>query len=178
MKNFDFPHSNRARTSFIRDSLWFAFDSKSNQWNHKKKMIHDSPYFDFWFDFILIRRWIMIRGKSWVAANQNQISSKGLKATWIERIESESNWIRIKNKMIRKCESKWIDSVRALAAVSMSIRELSISESLERSTFTSGTSGERQKSYLGRLSGRRNTWDSVMTVSVFEGWVFSIFSSF
>ena len=80
--------------------------------------------------------------------------------------------------MIRGCESKLIDSVRVLASVSMSIRELSISESLERSTFTSGTSGERRKSNLGRLSGRRNTWDSVMTVSVFEGRFFLYFFKF
>ena len=55
----------RARTSLIRDSLWFAFDSKSNQ-PIRKWVNHDSPTFDFWFDLILIRRWIMIRESKWI----------------------------------------------------------------------------------------------------------------
>ena len=49
----------RARISLIRDSLWFTFDSKSNQ-----PMIRKSC--DFWFDLILIRRWIIIRESKWI----------------------------------------------------------------------------------------------------------------
>ena len=67
--------------------FWFAFDSKSNQLMIRKWVNQDSPTFDFWIDFILIRRWIMIRG--WI----------------VIRDESKSNRINIENQSESKI--KW-----------------------------------------------------------------------
>ena len=70
-----FINSVRGRTSVIRDSLWFDFDSKLNRPMICKWVNHDSPTFDFWFVFILIRGWIVINDESKsnrIKINQNQ----------------------------------------------------------------------------------------------------------
>ena len=91
----------RARTSLIRDSLWFAFDSKSNQKMIRQWVNHDSPTIDFWFDLILIRRWIMIRG--WIKIRDESKSNR-IKMNKIN-LNRKSKWIKIK----MNCESKWIN---------------------------------------------------------------------
>ena len=73
----------RARTGLIRDSLLFAFDSKSNQIMIRRWVNHDSPTFDFWFDLILIRRWIMIRG--WIVIRDETKSSRIKMKPWSPR---------------------------------------------------------------------------------------------
>ena len=86
----------RARTSLIRDSLWFALSrNRINQWFANEWIkIHLPLIFDsIWF---------------WFAGLMNKIN-----------LNRQSKWIKIKNKMIRQRESnfresKWIDSVRAL----------------------------------------------------------------
>ena len=91
----------RARISLIRDSLRFNFDSKSNQAMIRKWVNHDSPIFDFWFDLILIRRWIMIRG--WIVIRDESKSNR-IKMNKIN-LNRKSKWIKIK----MNCESKWIN---------------------------------------------------------------------
>ena len=99
-----FAALNRARTSLIRDALWFAFESKSNQSNHQKKVNDDLPALDFWFGFIEIRKWIKAK---WSAKLMSQIGSiwkfkvNQNERTRSVRFESESKQIRIKNKAIR-----------------------------------------------------------------------------
>ena len=61
------------------------FESKSNQPMIRKWVNHDWPTFDFWFNLILIRRWIMIR--RWIVSGD----------------ESKTNRIKMKY-----CDSKWI----------------------------------------------------------------------
>ena len=100
-KSVQFYPQTRAGTSLIRDSLWFAFDSKSNQPIIREWLIHDSPTFDFWFDLILIRRWIMIRG--WIKIRDESKSNR-IKMNKIN-LNRKSKWIKIK----MNCESKWIN---------------------------------------------------------------------
>ena len=87
------PVPARARTSLIRDSLWFAFDSKSNQPMIRKWVNHDSPSCDFWFDLILIRRCIMICGWIAIRDDQNQNESKWIKSIWIAN--QNELWIKM-----------------------------------------------------------------------------------
>ena len=120
----NFKSMGRARTSLIRDSLWFAFDAESNQPMIRQWVNHDLPTFDFWFDLIFwfaCESWFA--GESWFARNQDQIESKWIKSKWIKMNQNKKNdsptWIKNQKKILihfgesKFRESKWIDSVWA-----------------------------------------------------------------
>ena len=84
----------RARTSLIRDSLWFEIESNN----------HDSPK----FVLILIRRWIMIR--AWIGIRDESKSNR-IKMNEIN-LNCESKLIKI--KMNRESKIKWFAHVNQI----------------------------------------------------------------
>ena len=88
-----FAALNRARTSLIRDALWFAFESKS------KLPIESSEKSQWWFACL----WFFIR-----IYLDSQVNKSKMKCE-----TNESNRINMKNQS----ESKWTNTIRSLGKV-------------------------------------------------------------